>query len=136
MYLHQAIKNHLATDTSVEALIDGRFFYRMIPQKIETGPPRMPCVVYSRGGVERQVTYCETSGLVRTSATLDIYALRLTESRDIARAVRQALIDYRGFLGGLVMVKAASLENEFDLDDLEPGLYRVNQSWTFWHSEE
>jgi hypothetical protein len=136
MYLHQAIKIHLAADTTVASLVGDRVFYRMIPQKIATGDARMPCVVYSRGGVDRQVTYCETSGLIRTSATLDVYAVKFTESRDVARAVRQALVDYRGTLGGLVFVRAASLENEFDLDDFEPGLYRVNQSWTFWHSEE
>ncbi len=137
MFLHQAIKNHLESDTSVSSLMGTRFFYGVVPQKISTdGVSRIPCVVYERRGVNRQVTYCGTNDLIQTLVTLDIYALTYSAARELAREVRRSLVDFQGLLSGVVSVRAASLETEFDLQDMEPGLYRVSQSWTFWHEEE
>ena len=137
MLLHQAIKEHLEVDTSVSSLMGSRFFYGVIPQKITNdGASRVPCVVFERRGVNRQVTYCGTNDLVQTLVTLDIYALTYTAARQLAQEVRKSLIDFRGLLSGVVSVRAASLDTEFDLQDMEPGLYRVSQSWTFWHEEE
>jgi hypothetical protein len=137
MLLHQAIKQHLEADTSVETLMGGRFFYGVIPQKITTdGASRVPCVVYERRGVNRQVTYCGTNDLIQTLVTLDVYALTYSAARELATGVRRSLIDFRGLLSGVVSVRAASLDTEFDLQDMEPGLFRVSQSWTFWHEEE
>jgi len=132
--LHQAIQAHLTSETSVESLIDGRVYFLVVPQA-STGD-RMPCVVINRAGVDRQVTYCGTNGLVKTSVTLDCYALRYTSARTLANEVRKALVDFRGLLGGLLSVSSASIVNEFDLTDIEPGLFRVSQSWDFWHNEE
>ena len=137
MFLHQAIKNHLEADTSVSSLMGTRFFYGVIPQKISNdGVSRIPCVVYERRGVNRQVTYCGTNDLIQTLVTLDIYALTYSAARELATEVRRSLVDFQGLLSGVVSVRAASLETEFDLQDMEPGLYRVSQSWTFWHEEE
>jgi hypothetical protein len=133
--LHEAIKAHLEADPAVLAISAGRFYYLLIPQKTAT-TTRIPCVVYNRSGVDRQVTHCGTTDLLRTSVTLDCYATTLATAHDLADAVRQALIDFSGVLGGSLPVRAASLESEDDLSDIEPGLYRVFQSWTFWHSEE
>jgi Protein of unknown function (DUF3168) len=135
MLLHEAIKQHLQSDTSVEALLGGRFYYVIVPQSY-VGTERMPCVVFNRSGVERQVRYCGTDGMIKTSFTLDCYALRYTSVRALANEVRKSLIDFRGLLGGLLSVSAASIVNEFDLLDIEPGLFRVSQSWDFWHIEE
>ena len=135
MRLHEAIKNELAADAAFQALTDGRVYYLVIPQTTSQAI-RIPCTVYNRRGVQRQVTYCGTSGLVRTDATLDSYAVTLAGAYDVAEAVKAALIDFSGLLGGGVQVQAASLEAETDLEDIEPGLYRVSQSWTIWHSEE
>lgn len=135
MLLHEAIKAHLESDTSVESLLGGRFYYIIVPQAY-IGAGRMPCVVFNRSTVERQVRYCETDGVIRTSVTLDCYALRYTSARALAAEVRKSLIDFRGMLAGSLFVRAASLVNELDLVDIEPGLFRVSQSWDFWHSEE
>lgn len=133
--LHAAVKEHLKADTSVATLLGERIYYVIIPQA-HSGEDRMPCVVFNRGGVERQVRYCGTDRLVRTSVSLDSYALTYTSARAVARGVRDALLDFRGNLGGLLNVQAASLVNEFDLMDIEPGLFRVVQQWDFWHTEE
>lgn len=131
MLLHEAIKLHLEADTQFTA----GFFYIIIPQATPV-QQRVPCVVFNRGNVDRQVRYCGTDGVIRTSVTLDCYAISYTAARALATVVRESLIDFRGLLGNSLMVRAASLEGEFDLLDIEPGLFRVSQSWNIWHEEE
>lgn len=139
--LHRGLVAELIVNTNTSGYLAGdspgyhRVFPLVIPQKIKGGSAQMPCVVYDVRSVERQVTYCGTSGLVRSVMNIDCYALSYDESKELAQAVRDALLDYRGLLGGIVDVRAASLETEFDIQDIEPGLYRVSQSWVFWHAE-
>lgn len=138
MSLGSALRVELAGHTATATFLAGtpdRVFPQVIPQKVPGGAAQIPAVVYERRVVQRQVTYCGTSGLVRTTVSLDCYAASYDEAQDLAAAVRGALIDYSGLLGGIVDVRAASLDTEFDVQDFEPGLYRVSQSWTFWHTE-
>ena len=136
--IHEGLFAYLAADAGVLAYVDNgnvvRIFRQVIPQKIPEGVPRVPCLVYERSGVERQVTYCGTSGLVRSTFSIDSYAVKSSIAHELAAAVRDALLDYRGVMGGIA-VSFCSLENEFDLQDIEPGLYRVVQSWSIWHEE-
>lgn len=139
--LGQAIKEELRSNTGSGALLDPgagkpvRVFPQVIPQKVPGGAWQVPAVTYERRAVARSVTYCGTIGLVRTTMSLDCYALTYDDAHELASAVRSALIDYKGTLGGIVDVRHASLETEFDVQDFEPGLYRVSQSWNFWHVE-
>ncbi len=129
--LHQSLKVHLEADTQFSA----GFFYMIIPQATPI-QQRVPCVVFNRNGVDRQVRYCGTDGIVRSSISLDCYATSYSDARSLAAIVRSALIDFRGQLGGSLAVSAASLVNEIDLVDIEPGLFRVSQTWDIWHVEE
>lgn len=136
--LHEGLVAELSTSTVTATYLDGdpvRVYPIVIPQKKPRGPAQTPCVVYETRDVRRQTTYCETGGLVRTTMQLDCYATDYNEAKRLAEAVREALSDFRGLLGGTVQVRAATLETEFDLQDIEPGLFRVSQSWVFWHVE-
>lgn len=112
-----------------------RVFPLVIPQKVPRGWRTLPCTVYQETATERQLTYCGTSGLVRSRLSLDHYATTFDEVKMLADAVRQTLQDFEGLLGGIVDVRNATLETELELQDIEPGLYRVTQSWAFWHVE-
>lgn len=140
--LHEGLVAQLLADTVTAAFLVGddsehnRVYPLVMPQKIPRGPSQTPCVVYQTRSVDRQVTYCGTSGLIRTMLQLDCYSSTYTEAKQLADAVRTSLIDFRGSLGGVVSVRHAALESEFDLQDPEPGLYRVSQNWVFWHEED
>lgn len=112
-----------------------RVFPLVIPQKQPGGAAQVPCLVYQAANVERQVTYCGTSRLVLARMVLDLYATGYDEVKLLAEAVRRALQDFEGLLGGIVDVRSATLESELELQDIEPGLFRVTQSWDFWHVE-
>jgi len=136
----EALKIHLVQATPTAAYLAGapdpdRVYPLIIPQKKPRGPAQVPCVVYRISGVDRQQLYCGTSSTVPTRMELDSYAIDYDEAHALADAVKAVLQDFRGMLGGIVALKNATLENEIDLQDIDPGLFRVNQSWAFWHLE-
>lgn len=143
--LHDGLRRELLDFTGTAAYLrvdanDGRIHPLVIPQKKPGAKLQVPALVYTVTACDRQVTYCGTSGLVRTTMRLDCYASKYGEARELAAAVRSCLLDFSGMLGSSdpdveVDVRHASLETEFDVQDFEPGLYRVSQSWNFWHTE-
>jgi hypothetical protein len=136
----EALFAELAANSGVAALVEGaagfyRIHWQQVPQKIPAGAAQMPALVYEVSGVQRTVRYCGTDRRVRTAVTIDCYAVREADSWALADAVRGALQDFRGMLGGTVDVSWAGCESELDGQDVEPGLYRVTQSWVFWNLE-
>lgn len=135
----QGIVAHLAADSAVFELVDGNGYTRIHPQIIPQAVPgtvdRVPALVYTITAVDRQVAFCGTRGTVAATVELNSYATTYAQVRELADAVRRALIDYRGDMGGVVQVSACSLDAEFETQDIEPGLYRVVQSWLIWYKE-
>lgn len=137
--IEQALFNHLTADTYVFSLIGDSTFLRLfplvIPEKALKGEKRMPCAVYAVTSEQRQKTYCGTSGLVRVSVAIDSYALTLAAARELSTAIRGALIDYDGLMGAVV-VRDITLEGSLTLEEIELGLMRVADTFTFWYEEE
>jgi hypothetical protein len=114
-----------------------RFHKLKIPQGGKT-----PAMVQQRSGTGRQELQCSTDGAVAIQLQVDTYARdwasMAAASRAFARALRRDAVTYPLWMGdgdspaAGVKVKAAILDNEFDLDDPEPGLCRRTQLWTFW----
>lgn len=142
--LHEALHAELAADSGVAALVATRIYPMLIPQKSFEDATRHGCVVFTRVGVGRLVRLCNggtTDGLVQSTVQIDSYAKRLTTTDGalaIAAAVRAALVDFRGELGGSggELVKSITLDDEAELMDPEPGLYRISQRYTIWHVEQ
>lgn len=121
----------LAAHGGLAALIDDRVYPLVIPQ----GAPsvvRQPCVVYQLVSRVRQGTYCGQDGTVQAQYQLDAYARSYLEAKQVAEQVQGALIDFRGQMGEH-FVHHISLVSEIDLHDPEPGLYRVNMTFSIWH---
>lgn len=140
MSLGAALAAELVGHTATAGYVAGiggapnRIYPLVIPQKVPHGAAQLPGVVYSITSVERQLTYCGTSGLIRTRLSVDCYDDNYDDARALAAAVRAVLLDFTGLLGGTEDVRHMALETEIDLQDPEPGLYRVNQSWAVWHA--
>lgn len=140
--LHQGLFEELVSNTHTSQYFAAqstgeidRVFPSVLPQKVPRGQKYLPGLTYETRDVSRQTTYCGKSGLVRTTLELNIYSKEYDEAKTVAAAVRETLSDFRGLLGGIVDTRTATLENEFDIQDFEPGLYRVSQTWSFWHVE-
>lgn len=135
--INEAVYQHLVATAGVAALVGTRIHPLVIPQRIAATSQRVPAVVYSISGVDRAVSYCGTDRLVRSTLGIDCYAAGYDAARALATAVRTALVDFFGPMGSatVVPVRTCNIETEFDLMDIEPGLYRVSQQWTIWHEE-
>lgn len=113
-----------------------RFFKLKIPQG-----SKFPAMVQQRGGLLTQQLPCGTDGTVRVTLQVDHYGKTWAEMAALGKAFRRALErdqTYPVQMGAgdspddSVKVKSAKCENEFDLDDPDPGLLRRSQTWTFW----
>lgn len=128
----------LSSDTTVQSLVGEtdrtRIFPHVIPQKDRVNK-QVPCIVYAVISEDRQKTYCGTSKLVSVGVQLDMYAISLLAARDLSNAVRAAMVDFRGLMGGVV-VRDVTLTSGLTLYDMEPGLMRVVDTYTIWCEQE
>lgn len=130
--LEQGLFEWAASQSSITALLGSNplRFYKLL------APPatRQPATTYQRAGIARSRTLCGTIKLAFATVQVDHYGKTWEEAAGVAEAFRLALTDFAGMMGE-VEVKESTLENEFDLDDPEPGLFRRSQSWSFWFVE-
>lgn len=126
---------YLKNVPEVAALIADRIYEGRIPQHVfDSEQGVMNCAVYSRVGGATGVGFCGSDGLVPAQYQIDVYALDSVAKTKVARAIRRALVDYRGPMGS-VPVQLVTLDNQFDSEEPEPGLERRTQSYTIWYLE-
>jgi hypothetical protein len=100
-----------------------------------------PFLVYTMGTDERQVMYPGSSNLVPGDLEISCYARSYKVAKNLAASVRTCLIDFSGLMSAntsplsSVQVSTIHLDGESDLEDIEPGLYRVLQRFTVWYYE-
>jgi hypothetical protein len=130
--IQEALYAHLAADASVAALAGTRIYPLMIPQHVYNEASKLACVVYQRTGMDLPINTCGAEALAGTSMRIDAYARSYGVAAQLAAAVRDALVNFTGPMG-TVHVSRVNLESELDLLDIEPGLYRVSQTYSIWH---
>ncbi len=138
MILETGLVQHLAADTAVLSLVGQgsrvRIFPMIIPQKAKA-VDQVPCAVYQVTQEERQKVYCGTQKLISVTLQMDSYAIDLGTARQLSAAIRSALLDFRGFMGD-VLVRDVTLVGGLTLYDMEPGLMRVMDTYIIWYEEE
>ena len=138
--IHEPLSKHLRANAGVAALIgagtNARYFEGTLGQKAPGGKDRIPAVLLRSVDInDRQVAYCGTVGTIRALALIDCYDAAARDAWRVAAAVRGALLDFRGVMSGTLQVRIITLELETELDDPDPGLYRVRQNWAVWFTE-
>lgn len=127
MTMEASLFSYLSTNAGITAIIGTRVYPGIIPQS-----GVQPCIVYNKQSRTRQQLFCGTDGLLSTRLEIDCYADSYIKSVALANAVTAALQDFSGNMAG-TEVPRIFLENEIDLSDIEPGLYRQSQTWAMWH---
>ena len=129
------LTEYLTQVPAVVALLGDRVFEGRAPQHVhDTDGSMLPYAVYQRVGGTPGVGFCGTDGLVPGQYQVDVYAADSVLKTQAARAIRRALVDYRGRMGA-VTVQQVLAENEFDSQEPEPGLDRRTQTYTIWYVE-
>lgn len=138
--IHEPLSLHLRANAPLAAIIgaggNARYFEGTLPQKAPAGKSRIPAVLVRSIDInDRQQVYCGTVGTMRALATIDCYDAAARDAWLVAAAVRGALLDFRGLMAGTLRVRTIALELETELDDPDPGLYRIRQNWAVWFTE-
>jgi hypothetical protein len=107
-----------------------RIYPQVLPQD-----PTYPAATYQIIGRARQSMFSGTNDLVRSSVNVDVYGTTSEDVETGTDAIKAALLDFRGAMGG-TQVNRVSLDNEIDLTDVEPGLFRNSMSFSIWHDED
>lgn len=130
--IQEGIYSHLSGDAGVAPLAGTRIYPLVIPQRVYNEATRLPCLVYARVGVDQPINTCGAEALAGSSFRIDSYARSYGAAHALAAAVRDAMVNYSGAMGA-AHVSRVNLETELDLLDIEPGLYRVSQTYSVWH---
>lgn len=107
-----------------------RIYPQVLPQR-----PSYPAATYQVVGRTRQSMFSGTNDMARASVNIDVYGQNSEDVETGSDAIRAALLDFRGAMGG-TQVNRISLDNEIDLTDVEPGLFRNSMSFSIWHDED
>lgn len=142
MEFEQALTEWARTVPAIVTLIGEANRLRLYKLKGQQAQ-RQPSIVIQRGGAGRQYRSCGRDGAVQITLQVDHYAKDWQGMAALAKTWRAALeaASYPFWMAGSpddsppgagVKVKSATCDNEFDLEDPDPGLVRRSQSWTFW----
>ena len=133
MTIEDALHTILAADTDLLALIGEPDLVRIFRGVAPPGT-RAPYLSITRSTTTGIQGLCGTAGTEFVLEQIDAYGKTEDERDNLARAVFLRLRDFSGTIG-TVKIKDATRQNEFDVEDPEPGLYRRTQSWAIWYIE-
>jgi hypothetical protein len=129
MLLEESLYSFLTSDSAVSAMVEDRVFAEIAPQKSP-----LPRIVYTRIATQRTQSLCKTDSKVRALMQIDLYDRTYKGSKDLAKLIFNTLIDFTGNMAG-TRVSSVISDSEVDLDDPDPGLYRVSQTYFIWFVE-
>jgi Protein of unknown function (DUF3168) len=128
--IEEALSSILSNAGGVTTLAAGRIYGLRAPQTVPT-----PYLVYAKV-VEQDdnATYCGPDRVVRGNFQFDSYGKTYLTALQLARAVRAALIPFKGDVAG-THISAVVFDMELQVLDPEPGLYRVLTTLFIFYAE-
>lgn len=129
MSLEAGLHAYLTADPAVAALVVTRVTPSIVPQNSV-----FPAISYFRVTGQRVRSLDGPAGRGKPLMQIDLWAESYAETKALADAVRRALDGYAGPMGA-VQVDAVSLNNEQDVYEDAPELYRVIQDYMISHQE-
>lgn len=127
--IEDALYSRLSQDAALTALIARRVYPLMAPQTVVA-----PYLVFMKVVEMASGTLCAQDPMVRGLFQFDSYAKTFKQVQLIAKALRDALIDFRGAVDD-TYIASIRLENEMHVLEPEPGLFRVSTSLFIWHGD-
>lgn len=99
------------------------------------GARPLPEILIQRTTTLRQVKFCGTDKLANALLQIDCYGIELFQAASLAKQVRQTLVDFHGMMAE-TYVDTLHIDNEFPMDDPEPGVMRMIQLYNVWYRED
>jgi Protein of unknown function (DUF3168) len=116
------ITQYLKADATIAAAVGQRVFPNIVPQG-----SNFPAISYNQvSGVRLYDINDGPSGRAMPRITINSWAIRYLDVRNLADAVRQRLNGFRGMMGS-TQVGRITLDNEFDTYEEEAGLSGIHR---------
>ncbi len=128
MSLHAGLRAYLLSQTAVTDLVDDRLHPSRLPDK-----PVLPAVVYTVVADVRDYAHDQALDLGRPLVQLDVWSTRQASALALADALIEALVGYRGAMGGIAYTAGWRLDGQRDLFEEETGFYRVSLDFRGWY---
>lgn len=138
MNVDEALFSHLSTTAGITALVGTRIYPIVMPPGVA-----LPAISLQKISTERIHAFQQDTGMASASFQVSAWAKTDTvkkgyaHTQACANAVRLALQNYSGTMGGAggVVVGAVSIENEMDDYDAASDVYAVHQDYEIWFQE-
>lgn len=127
--IEDALTSLLMADSTLRSIVSDRVYALRAPQKVVT-----PYIVFTKVIEMATGTLCAQDPMVRDLFQFDSYATTYNASLLMAKALRKALIDFRGTVGD-TYIASVRLDMEMQVLEPDPGLYRVSTSLFIWLGE-
>ena len=121
--IEQDFYDYITIVSQITDIIGTRIYPDTAPESVT-----LPCLVYEKTGVDRQLTLLKSSGVVTATLQLDIFAATRLQAETIVEEIRLAFDGYQG-TWTTTKIFMARLDNEsvgWDLETaLESGTHRA-----------
>lgn len=118
---------YLSDDATLASLVAARIFAVLAAQN-QPGA----YLVFSKITEQRGTSYCASDDVQRDLYQFDSYSKTLATAIAVSRAIKALLVDFQGVMGS-TNIASIKLDSESQLEDPEPGLFRVLTTLFIWH---
>lgn len=123
------LREHLVN--AAGPLVNERVYPGRLPDK-----PMLPAVVYQVITNVAVFAYEGPIPLRNPRIQIDIWSQRAAEAEQIALAVVEATLGYRGPMGDVGYTAGWRLEDETDIYETETGFYRTSLDFRGWYGQQ
>lgn len=128
MTIEEALKSVLTNDAGVAALVTGRIYPLVLPQK-----PTYPAMTYQTVAGAPDMTLTGESGLVKDLFQVDAYGATYAAVKGLARAIRTAL-NGKQFTVSTVQISSIVMKSSRDLSEPDINIFRVSMDFSILHN--
>ena len=128
MTIEEALKTVLTNDAGVAALVAGRIYPVILPQK-----PTYPVLTYQKVGGAADLVLAGESGLSRNLFQIDAYGYTYAAAKALAKAVQTAL-NGKEFTISTVNIGSITMKSDRDLYEEAIKIHRVSMDFSIWHN--
>lgn len=136
MEIDIVLVDHLEANVAVAALLGGRIYPVVLPQRVA-----YPATRVQRISTARELAHDGPLTLARPRIQIDTWSPNYQEAKDVAKAIRIALNGFKGIMDGISVGAIQFVDEREDWEEQagpsgqEAGLYRVRQDLFVWHQE-
>ena len=124
------LRAYIVAQSAITSLVEQRVYPVILPQKVT-----MPAISYREDSHDLDETFDGQTGLTESFYMVDAFGSTYSEATDVGDAIRAALKNHKGDLGGIGVSKISLVNGPETVYEDEVEAYRQTQTFSIWHNE-